>query len=105
MAKQPLYHILALTLGAFALRLHDLDAQGLWSDEGYTVLYSRLPLGQLLAEIARIDPHPPLYYLAIKLWTAAAGGSDFSLRFLSVAAATLTVPALALLLRRVAGWP
>ena len=92
-----------LTLLAFALRLHELDAQGLWSDEGYTVLYAGLPLGQLLAEIARIDPHPPLYYLAVKLWTGLAGGSDFSLRYLSVAAATLTVPALALLGRRVAG--
>src|SRR5262245_52452288 len=57
-AKQPLYHVLALTLGAFALRLYQLDAQGLWADEGGSADFAAMPLRQLIATVAREEPHP-----------------------------------------------
>lgn len=92
-----------IILAAFALRLFRIDAQGLWSDEGYTALYSALPVGDLLQTISSVDPHPPLYYLLIAAWMQLAGGSDFALRFVSVWCAALTIPTLYVLVRRIGG--
>ncbi|HEY3081430.1 MAG TPA: glycosyltransferase family 39 protein [Chloroflexota bacterium] len=86
-----------------ALRLHGLDAQGLWSDEGGSVRYANLPIPQLLATISAEDPHPPLYYLLLALWMPLAGSGDFAVRLPSALSGTVAVPALYALGRRVGG--
>src|SRR5262249_47188302 len=93
----------AIALVALALRLHDLDAQGLWSDEGGSVRYASLPIAQLIATISAEDPHPPLYYLLLALWMPVAGVSDFAVRLPSALFGTLTVAPVYALGRRVGG--
>jgi hypothetical protein len=105
---------------SFAVRLHDLGAKSLWSDEGLTLRRAEQPLPLIFKNlnlipidpnyydgsdeegtvIASPDLHPPLYFLMMHLWIGVAGRSEFALRFPSVVAATLTLPLLYALARR-----
>jgi mannosyltransferase len=77
--------ILTFILGLAAyLRLAGLGAESLWLDEGYTVAFTGLPFGKMVAYIATRDVHPPLYYILIKLWRSM-GDSEAWLRLPSVA--------------------
>ncbi|MGH2441692.1 MAG: glycosyltransferase family 39 protein [Chloroflexota bacterium] len=53
-----------LVCAALALRLFRLDHESLWLDEGYTLLFSQLPLGRLIT-VGGAHEHPPLYYLLV----------------------------------------
>jgi hypothetical protein len=105
---------------SFAVRLYDLGAKSLWSDEGLTLRRAEQPLPLVFENLNLIpldanyydgseaggnvfpttDLHPPLYFLMMHLWIRAAGQSEFALRFPSVVAATLTLPLLYALARR-----
>lgn len=85
--KLPLILILLL---AFGLRVWGLGDRNLWWDEGFSAWIAQLPALQLVERTAS-DVHPPLYYLLLHYWQAAAGAGDFALRFLSVAAGVLGV--------------
>jgi hypothetical protein len=65
----------------------------LWSDEATSVWFAQRPLPTLLTALC--DPHPPGYYLLLKLWLRG-GESEAWLRTLSLVVAIGT----ALLLRR-----
>ncbi|MGQ9585101.1 MAG: glycosyltransferase family 39 protein [Anaerolineae bacterium] len=93
---------LVLCLLALALRLYRLDAQSLWYDEGVTAYLSTLSLPELTAWTAD-DIQPPFYYYLIWLWVRLAGAGEFALRFPSVLAGVLTVPALGMLAWRLTG--
>ena len=82
--------MLAVIASAFALRVYRLDAQSLWYDEGFS---AHVALGDFsgIFAYAGMDLHPPLYHILLWLWTHLAGGSEFALRFLSVAAGVTTV--------------
>ena len=100
--------IIAIILLGFGLRIHDLEATPLRGDEAFSALYwSNLPLSQSLEQIAPLDPHPPLSFIAFRLWALLLGGIDsvFSLRFLSVLGNTLGMPALFALGALVIGRP
>ena len=56
--------ILILAAGALALRLHDIGNPSLWLDEGYTLLFSGMPLQKLLV-VGGAHEHPPLYYVIV----------------------------------------
>lgn len=75
---------------AFALRLHKLDAQSFWYDEGNSARLVERSI-HLVLEGAAGDIHPPLYYLILKAWREGAGSSEAGLRSLSAFASTLTV--------------
>ncbi len=79
-----------IVLLAFALRVHALDAQSLWNDEGNSLRLARRSLGALVEATAR-DIHPPGYYVLLKAWIALAGESELALRMLSALQGTLTV--------------
>ena len=103
--------ILILLLGvSFAIRLCDLGAKSLWSDEGLTLRRAEQPLGLVFENVNLIpigpdyqdgsgpesvvrtpDLHPPLYFLLMHFWIRFAGKSEFALRFPSVVAATLAL--------------
>jgi mannosyltransferase len=105
---------------SFAVRLYDLGAKSLWSDEGLTLRRAEQPLSLVFRNLNLIpvdpnyydgsdeegtvisspDLHPPLYFLMMHLWIRVAGRSEFALRFPSVVAATLTLPLLYALARR-----
>lgn len=62
--------------------------QSLWSDEASSLWFSRQPIGALFTSVC--DPHPPGYYLLLKLWTLA-GDSEAWLRLPSLLAALATL--------------
>ncbi len=73
--------VLILLLAA-AARLHNLDAQSLWHDEGISLRLAERSLPDLVDATSR-DIHPPGYYLTLKSWIAFAGTTEFGLRSLS----------------------
>jgi len=75
--------LLALA-AALILRLHRLDAQSFWYDEGNSARIAERS-AQLIIEGAAGDIHPPLYYLALYVWRALFGETEAALRGLSVA--------------------
>jgi mannosyltransferase len=105
---------------SFAVRLYDLGAKSLWSDEGLTLRRAEQPLPLVFKNLNLIpldpnyydgseeegnvvptsDLHPPLYFLMMHFWIRLAGRSEFALRFPSVVAATLALPLLYALARR-----
>lgn len=91
--------LLLLCLFAYTLRLFHLDAQSLWYDEGFSVWLAAQSLDQIIARTAA-DIHPPLYYVLLHLWIALVGQSEFALRFLSLMAGVLMVPAFFAFARR-----
>ncbi len=90
---------IALALIAFALRIHRLDAQSLWYDEGVTAMVAQYDLGALTRWTAD-DIQPPLYYYVVAGWGRLAGWSEWSLRFPSVLFGVLLVVLLMALVHR-----
>lgn len=103
--------LLSFILLAWGLRLHHLDVQSLWYDEGVTVQVARMGIGDLARWTAG-DIQPPFYYLAIAGWLRLldpwAGPLAYVLRFISAGCGLLLVPLLWAIGRRLwderAGW-
>lgn len=87
---------------AFALRAAIALPQALWDDEIASRIIALTPFGDLLGGYYRIDPHPPLFHLALKGWVALVGASDIALRLLPICCGALTVALGYLLLARFA---
>ena len=83
--------MLVLVLVAFALRVHRLDYQALRGNEAFAHLFAQQPLGEMLPSLATIEPHPPLYYATLHLWTSLLGQSEFAARFWSAALGAGTI--------------
>ncbi len=83
---------LGLALLAFAVRVAGLTAQSLWRDEVDALMFATRPLPELLNMFRRPGDNGPLFFLALRPWLAAAGPSEFSLRFPSAVLGTLAVP-------------
>lgn len=84
------------------LWLQRLDARDLSFDEVATWYIARRPLSDMLYYLrTAIYEHPPLYYTLAHAWMYIAGGSEFSLRFFSVAIAVLALPLLGWVARQV----
>lgn len=81
----------AVVLLGGLLRFYGYDRLSLWLDEGFTVMFSRLPWDQVLGLRGAYDPHPPLYYALVKLASVLAPEVSAG-RLLSVVAGTLTIP-------------
>jgi len=72
--------------------------RGLWFDEAFSWRLTRFSWPEMIERSAR-DVHPPLYYIALKLWTLAFGDSPMTLRSLSVAWFAVALGAAYLFLR------
>lgn len=82
--------VLVLLLAA-GLRIYDLNAQGLWGDEAFSVQFSD-PVNPLeVTEQLVDDLHPPLYFIVLGLWREVAGSSEIAMRLLAVFAAIISV--------------
>jgi 4-amino-4-deoxy-L-arabinose transferase-like glycosyltransferase len=90
-------------LFSFALRTTRLGRLNLWGDEAWALYLNHLGLLDMTIATGR-DLHPPLYYYLAYLWTAAAGSSEFVLRYLSVFAGVLVVALMYAFGRRLADW-
>ncbi|MAT97890.1 MAG: hypothetical protein CL608_12160 [Anaerolineaceae bacterium] len=83
--------MVAVLLLAFGLRVHNLEVQSFWNDEGNSARLSERSI-PLIIEGTASDIHPPLYYLLLNQWRKLVGDSEFGLRSLSLFAGLLTVP-------------
>ena len=81
--------MIIIVLLALALRLHLLDGQSFWSDEGISLLRSALPFGEMMRNMP--VEHLPGYFVLLFGWLRVAGTSDYALRFLSVLPSVLSV--------------
>jgi len=100
-SRWTLWLLVVLLLVTFALRVYRLEAQSLWSDEGLSLYRARLTLGENLSNVIVVPPkvvtqdtNPPLYFVVLSVLRAAAGESEYVLRFVSVIAGVLLVPLL-----------
>jgi hypothetical protein len=95
--------VIAITAAGGMLRAWAIGQKGLWLDETFSVWLAAQPLGPMLAWIAQIDQHPPLYYILLHFWIAVAGDGPAAARLLSALLGTLTIPAIFFLGRRLLG--
>ncbi|WP_436930419.1 glycosyltransferase family 39 protein [Halosimplex halobium] len=91
----------AVLVVALVVRLRALTAESLWMDEVYSITYAteRSTLA-ILTELPLEDPHPPLYYLLLRGWTAVFGASKAATRSMSVVFGVAAVALLFALGRR-----
>lgn len=90
----------AVTLLGGVIRFAGFDTLGLWIDEGYTVMFTRMSWTQVLGLEGAYDSHPPLYFATAKLF-GLVFPELIAGRLVCVVAGTLTLPVLYLLARRV----
>lgn len=81
----------AILVVALAFRLPGMATRSLWIDELFTQWFAGRPFGELWRDVPTYETHPPLYYSLLKLWTYAAGGSEFGLRSLSLLFSLATI--------------
>jgi uncharacterized membrane protein len=77
-------------VAALALRTWKLGEKNLWLDEAASWDLATSSIARLIA-LTAADIHPPLYYLALKLWVWIFGDSVGALRSLSVVSGVLAV--------------
>jgi mannosyltransferase len=91
--------LLLLTLLGGVLRAYRLGANSLWIDEFATLKIISRPFPEILRATAEINFCPPLYFWLVHGVVSIAGVSESSLRLVSAAAGTLTIPVAWLLAR------
>lgn len=93
MRRQPRYVVFGVTvlLVAFGLRVLNLGGDSFWMDELNTALISSRPVSSVLHWNITVGVHPPGHLVLVHFWQALVGGSEFSLRFLSVIAGVLAI--------------
>ncbi|MDB5524960.1 MAG: hypothetical protein JWM58_2723 [Rhizobium sp.] len=86
-------------------RLPGLGSRSLWIDELYSEWFSSRSFAELWRDVPFYEPHPPIYYTLLKLWTLLFGNSELGLRSLSLVASMATILAVAVSGRFIkAGW-
>lgn len=79
----PYLVLLAIVAVAIGLRVSPLEARDFWYDEAFSGILVRESWATMMDNVVH-DVHPPLYYIALKLWTLAWGSSIVALRAFSV---------------------
>lgn len=93
--------VLASIVGlAGILRFMLLSHNSVWYDEAFVVWVARHRWGDLLGLLQATEFHPPLHYLMMKAWIAAAGPREAVIRVPSACFGLLTVVLTYALLRR-----
>lgn len=77
-----------------------IQRSSIWHDESFTALIIHFSPKDIIARTA-LDVHPPLYYLALKLWASLFGYTTLSLRLFSSACMFLAITLLLQLLRKI----
>ena len=83
-SRWTLFAVIAVLLLAGYLRIHDLNAQGLWGDEGWSIWLAR---GDSLTDLTvtmAYDHHGPVYSILLRGWDLIAGNSVVALRYVTV---------------------
>jgi len=84
--------VLVIGLAAL-LRFYNITWNSFDNDEAFSWHVSQKPLTALVADsfYLRGDPHPPVYWVALKVWQSLAGDSELALRWLSAVAGVVFV--------------
>ncbi len=102
-SQRPATFLIAVSMLAFALRAYHLGYQSLWRDESDALRFATGSLADLLGMVKNPAQNGPLFFVVLRYWLAAAGHSEFALRFLSACLGTLAVPISYNLVVRLAG--
>jgi mannosyltransferase len=89
--RSDLWLVLGITLFGAALRLYNLGAASLWTDEAFSAWAAGNSLPDIWHIVAARESKPPLYYWLLHFWLAA-GDNEATLRLMSVMFGTLVVP-------------
>ncbi len=95
--------VIFITLMGGALRVLLLDRKGMWLDETFSVWLANHDVLDMLRWIARIDQHPPLYYLLLHTWIGQNGDTPYAVRLLSVLFGAGAIPVIYLIGKRMSG--
>ena len=95
--------VLCITLVGGFLRVFLLATKGMWVDETFSVWLANQSVVDMLQWIAKIDQHPPLYYLLLHYWIALRGDTPYQARLLSALFGTGTIPIIYLIGKRMSG--
>jgi mannosyltransferase len=79
-----------------SLRLYSLAQKSIWLDEAFSITISQHGLFDLPWLVSLTDTHPPLYYLALKLWLIFGNG-ETQVRMLSAIFSIAAIPLIYLL--------
>ena len=88
--KKQYWYVIGILAGATLLRFYNIATASLWHDEAFSALLIRYPWHEMMYRIG-LDVHPPLYYIALRLWYYLFGNSILSLRGFSGFFGVLTV--------------
>jgi hypothetical protein len=92
----------AITLGGGILRFYQIDRNGFWLDEAFSVWMAAHSLPDLFHWLITIDQHPPLYYTLLHLWLWPGDQAAY-VRAFSALLSTLTIPVFFFVAIRLAG--
>lgn len=82
----------AVVAVAATARFFRIGLDSFWLDETASWWFASRPLGEQWGQVPFYEPHPPLYYTLLWLWSRLFGEGEAALRGLSAVASTLTVP-------------
>ncbi len=95
--------VIIITLIGYGLRVFTIGNKGLWLEETFSVWVANHSVVDMLHLIAKIDQHPPLYYLLLHYWIALRGATPASVHLLSALFGTATIPVIYLIGKRMSG--
>ena len=81
--RRALLALAIIVSGGVGLRMYGLYGRSMWFDEGFSWRTIQFPVSEMIERTGR-DNHPPLYYILLKLWTAAFGESLVALRSMNL---------------------
>lgn len=81
--------LVSILMVGLLLRLYHNTDISLWHDEAFSALLIKYPWGEMFYRIG-LDVHPPVYYVALRLWSYGLGDSLLSLRGFSICFGLLT---------------
>jgi len=76
--------MLAVLLLAAYIRIHNLNEQGIWGDEGWSIWLARGDSVRDLTMTMVVDHHGPVYSTLLRAWDLVAGGTILALRYITV---------------------
>lgn len=89
---RPAVLLAVLLIAALAVRAFDIGHASLWLDEANSWYVAHLSWPAMFANL-RASPLGPLYFVGLKLWMSLAGQSEAALRWPSLIAGVLLIPA------------
>ncbi|MGH2853394.1 MAG: glycosyltransferase family 39 protein [Solirubrobacteraceae bacterium] len=90
--RRPGTVVIALMLGAAALRFATLNVQSIWLDESATMILVRRGFSGMLSHLPSSESAPPLYYILVWAWTRLFGAGPLGFRSCSALVGVLTIP-------------